>query len=63
MWNTMECKSDSFSDLGGAKETHWERISHARNGFILQTSDTFSTYDHRGCLKLITPVKLADESP
>ena len=30
MWNTMKCKRDSFSGvLGGAKETHWERVSHA----------------------------------
>ena len=41
MWNTMEC------------ETYWERISYARNSFVLQTSATFSTYDHRGSLKLI----------
>ena len=30
MWNTMECKRDSFSGaLGGATKTHWERVSHA----------------------------------
>ena len=30
MWNTMECKRDSFSDaLGGTREMHWERVSHA----------------------------------
>ena len=41
MWSTMECERDSFSDLGRAKETHWD------NSLVLQTSDTFSTYDHR----------------
>ena len=30
MWNTMECKRDGFSGaLGGARETHWECVSHA----------------------------------
>ena len=29
MWNTMECKRDSFSGaLGGVRETHWECVSH-----------------------------------
>ena len=29
MWNTMECKRDSFNgSLGGASETHWECVSH-----------------------------------
>ena len=32
MWNTMECKWDGFSGaLGGTRETHWERVSHALN--------------------------------
>ena len=32
MWNTMECKRDSFSGaLGGARETHWEYVSHRLN--------------------------------
>ena len=36
MWNTMECKRDSFSSaLGGARETHWERVSHALNTLIV----------------------------
>ena len=30
MWNTMECERDNVSDLGEAKDTHWERILHAR---------------------------------
>ena len=30
MWNTMRCKRDNFSGaLGGARETHRERVSHA----------------------------------
>ena len=34
MWNTMECERDSSSGaLGGARETHWERISHALKCF------------------------------
>ena len=29
MWNTMECKRDSFNGSpGGASETHWECVSH-----------------------------------
>ena len=32
MWNTMKCKKDSFSGaLGGARETHWECVSHRLN--------------------------------
>ena len=32
MCNTMECKRDSFSGaFGGARGTHWERVSHALN--------------------------------
>ena len=34
MWNTMECKRDRFTGaLGGARESHWERISHALKNF------------------------------
>ena len=34
MWNTMECKRDSFSGaVGGARETHWDRVSHALKEF------------------------------
>ena len=29
MWNTMECKRDSFNgSLSGTSETHWECVSH-----------------------------------
>ena len=32
MWNTMECKKDSFDgSLGGASETRWECVSHRLN--------------------------------
>ena len=32
MWNTMECKRDSFSGaLGGARETNWDCVSHRIN--------------------------------
>ena len=32
MWNTMECKRDSFNgSLGGASETHWECVPHCLN--------------------------------
>ena len=35
MWNTMECKRDSFNDsLGGASETHWECVSHCLKGGV-----------------------------
>ena len=28
-WNTMECERESFSGaLGGARETHWQCVSH-----------------------------------
>ena len=34
MWNTMDAKRDNFSGaLGGARETHWERVSHALKDF------------------------------
>ena len=34
MWNTIECKRDSFNgSLGGASETHWECVSHCLNDF------------------------------
>ena len=37
-WNTMECERDSLSGVfSGAKETHWERVSHTLKG-------------HPGCL-------------
>ena len=37
MWNTMECKRNGFSGaLGGARETHWERVSEPKScGVIL----------------------------
>ena len=36
MWNTMECKRDSFSGvLGGARETRWECVSHRLKSLFL----------------------------
>ena len=43
MWNTMECKRDSFNgSLGGASETHWECVSHCLNATIHLNCATLS---------------------
>ena len=53
MWNAMECERDSFSDLGGAKETHWERISHARKEILFCKWVTLFPHTITDILKLI----------
>ena len=29
MWNTMNCKRDRLNNAGGARGTHWERVSRS----------------------------------
>ena len=37
----MDCKRDNFNGtLGGARETHWERVSHCRVWHILKSDQT-----------------------
>ena len=53
IWNTMECERDSFSDLGGMKETHWEHISHARKIVLFCKRVTLFPHTITGNLTLI----------
>ena len=47
MWNTMECKRDSFSGvLGGARETRWECVSHRLN-FAVEVFSVLPEKDQR----------------
>ena len=54
----MECKRDSFNGaLGGARETHWEYVSHCLK------SMWNNTFDNKTCnLNFSIPFDLSDES-
>ena len=52
MWNTMECKSDTFSGaLGGGRETHWEWACETRSQCLSRSAETlllnFSWKNHK----------------
>ena len=41
----MECKRDSFSGaFGGAKETYWERVSHALKPVKSEIETTYQVF-------------------
>ena len=47
MWNTIECKRDGFSGaLGGARKTHWERVSHALKVPAVTRLPSFTLLSH-----------------